>query len=133
VELGYHLCYGDAGHRHFKEPHDTAKLVSVANAVAAGVDRPIAWLHLPVPRERADRAYFAPLANLRLHPETELYLGLVHQTDGLEGTRRRAEAARTVVRSFGLATECGLGRRPPETARDLLQLHVDALDAAAPS
>ena len=40
VELGYHLCYGDAGHRHFKEPHDTAKLVSVANAVAAGVDRP---------------------------------------------------------------------------------------------
>jgi hypothetical protein len=68
------------------------------------------------------------LAKLRLHPETELYLGLVHLTDGLEGTRRRAGAARGVVPTFGLATECGLGRRPPETVRELLQLHVDALD-----
>ena len=23
VELGYHLCYGDAGHKHFVEPQDT--------------------------------------------------------------------------------------------------------------
>ena len=41
VELGYHLCYGDSGHRHFKEPADTAQLVAIARAVWAGVDRPI--------------------------------------------------------------------------------------------
>ena len=22
IELGYHLCYGDAGHQHFVEPED---------------------------------------------------------------------------------------------------------------
>jgi hypothetical protein len=27
VELGYHLCYGDYGHRHFKQPADSANLV----------------------------------------------------------------------------------------------------------
>jgi len=78
VELGYHLCYGDAGHRHFKEPEDMANLVEVANALSSGVRRTLHWVHMPVPRERSDDAYFAPLSNLQLGPETELYLGLVH-------------------------------------------------------
>lgn len=124
VELGYHLCYGDAGHRHFKEPEDTARLVEIANGICDGVSRTINWIHLPVPRDRTDEAYFAPLRNLRLHPETELYLGLVHQTDGVEGTRRRIATAQRVVPRFGVATECGLGRRPPETIPDLLRTHA---------
>lgn len=126
AELGYHLCYGDARHRHFKEPADTAKLVDIANAVSAGVQRPIQWISMPVPRNRTDDAYFVPLRGLRLHPETELYLGLVHITDGTEGTRRRMEAAqRTLDQTFGVATECGMGRRPPETIPQLLRIHAE--------
>lgn len=124
VELGYHLCYGDAGHRHFKQPADTAHLVNVANAIAAGVTRPVNWVHLPVPRDRVDDAYFAPLRDLERFPGCELYLGLVHFTDGVEGTRRRIAAAQRVVPEFGVATECGLGRRPPETIPDLLRIHA---------
>jgi hypothetical protein len=123
VELGYHLCYGDAGHKHFVEPEDTTKLVDVANGIAAGLKRSLNWISMPVPRNRSDEAYFAPLKNLQLHPETELYLGLVHYTDGVEGTRRRIEAAQKVVANFGVATECGLGRRPSETIPDLLRIH----------
>ena len=125
VELGYHLCYGDAGHRHFKQPEDTRLLTDLANRIVAGVQRPITWLHLPVPVDRSDDAYFAPLRDLRLDPETELYLGLVHDTDGVEGTRRRIEVARRVVPTFGVATECGLGRRPPESIPALLRLHAE--------
>jgi hypothetical protein len=88
VELGYHLCYGDWEHRHMVEPTDTGYLVEIANGISAGVNRPIAWMHMPVPRNRSDDAYFAPLAGLRLHLETKLVLGLVHYTDGIEGTRR---------------------------------------------
>jgi hypothetical protein len=33
---------------------------------------------MPVPRDRTDDAYFAPLARLRLKGETELSFGLVH-------------------------------------------------------
>ncbi len=124
VELGYHLCYGDAGHQHFVQPKDTANLVEIANALAARVTRPINWLHLPVPRERDDDAYFAPLRGLKLHPETELYLGLVHLTDGAEGTARRVAAAERAVPDFGVATECGFGRRPPETVPELLRIHA---------
>ena len=125
VELGYHLCYGDAGHKHFVEPENTAKLVDVANGIAAGLTRSLNWISLPVPRNRSDDAYFAPLANLQLHPETELYLGLVHLTDGVAGTKRRIEAAQRVVANFGVATECGFGRRPAETIPDLLRIHSE--------
>ena len=126
VELGYHLCYGDAGHRHFVQPKDAALLVSVANAICAGVRRPVDWIHLPVPRDRDDAAYYAPLSELRLQPETELYLGLVHYADGVEGARRRMAAATEVVADYGIATECGLGRRTAETVAPLLRLHRDA-------
>ncbi len=125
VELGYHLCYGDAGHKHFVEPEDTTKLVDVANGISAGLKRSLNWISMPVPRNRSDDAYFAPLKNLQLHPETELYLGLVHYTDGVEGTRRRIEAAQRVVARFGVATECGFGRRPSETIPDLLRIHSE--------
>ncbi|HET8628711.1 MAG TPA: hypothetical protein VFL91_14920 [Thermomicrobiales bacterium] len=131
VELGYHLCYGDAGHQHFKQPEDTAKLVDIANAVSAGVARPIQWIHLPVPRGRDDDAYFAPLRDLRLHPETELYLGLVHYTDGAEGTRRRVVAAQRTLTDFGVATECGMGRRSAETIPALLRIHREVADTVA--
>ena len=110
IELGYHLCYGDAGHKHFVEPEDASKLVEVTHAISAGVGRLINWIHMPVPRNRTDDAYFAPLRQLLLHPETELYLGLVHFIDGVEGTRRRIAAAQKVVADFGVATECGMGR-----------------------
>jgi hypothetical protein len=125
IEMGYHLCYGDAGHQHFKQPEDSSKLVEVANAVSAGVTRTINWIHLPVPRERTDDAYFAPLKNLKLHKETELYLGLVHYTDGTEGTKQRIATAEMYVSEFGVATECGLGRRPAETIPNLLRIHSE--------
>ena len=125
IELGYHLCYGDAGHKHFIEPEDASKLVEVANAISAGVGRQINWIHMPVPRNRTDDAYFAPLQHLELHPETELCLGLVHFTDGVEGTRRRIAAAQKVVADFGVATECGMGRRNAATIPELLRIHSE--------
>ncbi|MGI8687697.1 MAG: hypothetical protein ACR2M3_03875 [Thermomicrobiales bacterium] len=130
VEMGYHLCYGDAGHQHFMQPKDAAHLVAVANDVSARLQRPINWIHMPVPRERNDEPFFAPLGNLTLHPETELYLGLVHYTDGVEGARKRIAAAQRFVPTFGIATECGFGRRPPETVVPLMAIHRDVADDA---
>ena len=125
VELGYHLCYGDFNHLHWKEPEDTANLVAVANRVSAAVGRDVQWIHLPVPRDRADDAYFAALSAMKLRPETELFLGLVHHTDGVEGTRARIATAEKFVTDFGISTECGMGRRPPDTISELLRIHAD--------
>jgi SAM-dependent methyltransferase len=123
VELGYHFCYGDVQGRHFKEPSDAGKLVEIANALTASLGRPLHWLHLPVPRERTDEAYYAPLRELRLRPETELYLGLIHHADGVEGTARRMGVAGKFSTGFGAATECGWGRRAPATIAELLRIH----------
>jgi hypothetical protein len=130
VELAYHLCYGDFNHQHVVEPQSTALMVHFANALSQRIGRSIQWIHMPVPRGRSDDAYFAPLQDLRLRPETELVLGLVHHGDGVAGTRRRMAAAAKFVTEFGIATECGLGRRPPETLPQLLRIHAEAADLA---
>ncbi len=126
VHLIFHLCYGDNRHRHSVEPADMSQLVEFANRLSAGIDRSIELIHMPVPRGRSDDAYFRPLQRLALHAETALALGLVHYTDGVEGTRRRIAAAEHYVSDFLIGTECGFGRRAPETLTALLDIHAQA-------
>ena len=61
VELLYHLCYGDSNHRHVVEPTDMGDMVEFANRISRQIRRPIALIHMPVPRDRYDDAYFEPL------------------------------------------------------------------------
>jgi len=129
VEMGYHLCYGDYKHQGpMVDLPDASDLVRLANDMSDAIIRPINWIQLPVPRDRDPASYLKPLGGLRLHPETELYLGLVHLTDGRAGTLRRIEAAQQVIQRFGVSTECGFGRRNPETVRELMELHRDVAD-----
>ena len=128
IELLFHFCYGDSNHRHVVEPVDMADMVAMADRLDARITRPINLIHMPVPRDRADEAYFAPLKNLELRPETRLALGLVHHTDGLAGTQRRMATARKFVRDFAIGTECGFGRRKPETIPELLRIHAAAAE-----
>jgi hypothetical protein len=123
VEVGYHLCYGDVEEQHFAEPTDAGRLAEVLNGVFAATPRPITWMHLPVPIDRDDAAYFAPLTNVNWADETEIYLGLIHHEDGVDGALRRAATASDVVPTFGVATECGFGRGPRERTAMLLDLH----------
>ena len=53
--------------------------------------------------------------SLRLRPETELYLGLIHHDDAA-GDAARLAAARRHVRVDGIATECGMARGDPGAA-----------------
>ena len=131
VELGYHLCYGDFEHRHAWDPTDLGTCVTIANALAASAGRTVDWVHMPVPRSRDDVAYFEPLRELDVSSETTIVLGLVHHTDGLDGTRRRIDSAARARREFAIATECGMGRRPRETMDALLRIHAEAADLEA--
>lgn len=124
VDLGIHLCYGDPGHKHIVEPPDLRVSVAFANGIGAG-DRRIDFIHMPVPKDRADDAYYAPLKDLSLPAETKLILGLVHMTDGVDGARNRMASADEYVSDYDIATECGFGRRDPATIPDLLKLHRD--------
>jgi methionine synthase II (cobalamin-independent) len=129
AQLGYHLCYGDVEEQHFVQPADAGRLAAVLSGILSSAPRPVTWVHLPVPIERDDDAYFAPLAEVELPEGTELYLGLLHHEDGVEGALRRARAAATAVPSFGVATECGFGRGPSERTPALLDLHAAVAEA----
>ena len=125
VELGVHLCYGDFAAKHFAEPKDMGRMVCVANAMVSAVKRPINYLHMPVPLGRSDDAYFAPLQDLQF--KGELYLGVVHAADGVEGTKKRMATAAKYAAEFGIACECGIARaRKPELVNRLLRIHADA-------
>ncbi len=103
-------------------PRDATTLVRLANALP----RPLAWLHLPVPIGWTDKEAYAPLGALAL--DTEIFLGLVHLADGLAGARTRIALASSRIPRFGIATECGWGRRPMDSVLPLLQLHAAVLD-----
>jgi hypothetical protein len=124
VGLGYHLCYGHCGHEHFLQPAHASRLVQIANAIAARVSRQIASVHLPFPRQRDAAASMALLTDLRLHSETEVYLGFdpSHRRHcGRRTPNRCLTAGPTQVRRcHGVR----FGRRPAETVVPARQLHA---------
>lgn len=123
AEVGMHFCYGDAGGKHIVEPEDLSIVVRLINALNAQAVRRLDFAHMPVPIGRDDDAYFAPLVALDANAPTRIVLGLIHDGDGFEGTRRRITIARRHLPDFDIGTECGFGRRNPATTEALLTLH----------
>ncbi len=128
VELGYHLCYGSPRDEHLVQPRDTALLVEMLQGIAAATRRKIDFLHIPVPRDRTDDAYYAPLKNWKRPSGTTLYLGLLHFDDAA-GDKTRIAMARRHVPEFGFSAECGWGRTEPGRLPGLLKGHRIAAEA----
>ena len=138
VPVGLHLCYGDYGHQHFKQPESLALQVRVLNAVTAAARRPVSFVSFTVPQYQQGEAYFAPLAGVFGDPDTELNFALVpyHPAEQAPGTT--AEQVRLIdaalaqspggSRSWGVCTECGMGRADREEVARLLDLHREIIN-----
>ena len=107
VELGFHLC--SIWHIDQSKGQDNNVHVDRCNALSRKIDRSIGYIHMPTVPEH-DAADFAPLERLELHPETKLYLGVIHMDDGIEGAKRRMAAAATPTPKSGIAAFCGLAQ-----------------------
>jgi len=125
VELGYHLCYGSPVDAPLVRQHDLGVAVGLANDIQRALERPLTFIHLPVSDSSAGTEFFAPLSELTLDESVEVYLGLLHPKDPGDDPRRIADASRFLPR-FGVATECGWGRKQPETVPEILALHARA-------
>jgi hypothetical protein len=128
IELGYHLCYGSPQDEHLVQPKDAAILVEMLEGIARATKRRIDFFHIPVPKDRTDQAYYAPLTAWKRPPGTKLYLGLLHHDDDA-GDKKRIAAARTCIKDFGLSAECGWGRTQPGRLPGLLKGHRIAAEA----
>lgn len=155
VEMGYHLCYGDQNARRDKtvgslagEGLDVAfgtdgterlagglvpgylfVLADIGNAIFENAPRRVEFLHMPTVHavETITAEDYAPLRDLRVPDDTQLYLGVVDLDGGLEATRRHVIAASSALDHFGIATECGLGR----VSEEELAFSIDALREVA--
>ena len=129
VELGFHLC--SIWHIDQSQGQDNNVHVDWCNALSKKITRPIAYIHMPTVPEHGVED-FKPLARLALHPETKLFLGVLHAHDGIDGARRRVTAAAKVRPDFGIAAFCGLAQPSrqeeahPHTVEEILHLHRDA-------
>ena len=130
IELGYHLCYGSPADEHMVLPKDIGHHGRDDQRDGAGVKRPIQFFHMPVIKARTDDAYFAPLKNLKLGQDTELYLGLIHHNDA-DGDEARLAAARRHARVDGIGTECGMARGDPARLPALLAAHARLVESVA--
>jgi hypothetical protein len=138
VPVGLHLCYGDYGHQHFKQPDSLRLQVDLINEVVAAARRPVSWASFTVPQARRDAGYFAPLRDLAAGPGTELYFALVpyHPDDQYDGTTsdqiRHIDSALRLsasgLRDWGICTECGMGRVERSEVPRLLDLHREILE-----
>ncbi len=80
-----------------------------------------------MPLKRNDEAYFVPFKDLKLAPETEVYLGVVHLSEGVEGVAEKLAHARRFTRVDAISTECGIARaRKPDLVRQILELQAAA-------
>jgi hypothetical protein len=132
VPVGLHLCYGDYGHEHFKQPDSLQMQVDLVNALTAAASRPINWASFTVPQARSDAEYFAPLGDLTAAPETELYFALVpyHPDNQPEGTTAAQVGhidGALGGREWGVCTECGMGRVDTGDVPRLLDLHREII------
>ena len=91
-----------------------------------------------MPQNQTDERYFAPLASLTAGQETELNFALVpyHPADQPAGTTQ--EQARLIDgalrrsgggRTWGVCTECGMGRVDRDDVPVLLDRYQDILTA----
>jgi hypothetical protein len=128
VEMGYHLCYGSPADEHLVQPKDAGILVEMMEGIAAATKRPIDFFHIPVPKERTDDAFYAPLRGWKWPTGTKLYLGLLHHNDEA-GDRKRVAVAKNFIDDFGLSAECGWGRTEPGRLPGLLKGHRAAAEA----
>ncbi len=138
IPAGLHLCYGDYGHQHFRQPESLELQVRVLNGVAAASSRPVSFVSFTVPQNQRDEPYFAPLASLAAGRESELNFALVpyYPADQPAGTTQ--EQARLIDaalrrsgggRTWGVCTECGMGRVDRDDVPVLLDRYQDILTA----
>jgi hypothetical protein len=141
VSVGFHLCYGDYQHRHFKEPESLQLQVRLANHLTSRASRPVSWFSFTVPQYQRSEEYFLPLRELQVPAQTELYFSLVpyHPAEQPPGTTE--EQVRLVdhylaighgPRVWGICTECGMGRVQPGEVPQLLDLHRAILERFQP-
>lgn len=128
ARIGIHLCLGDLHNMPLMQMERVQPLVELSNRLVERWprDRELVYMHYPlaagnVPPSTDPRLY-QPLADIHLPEGTRFVAGFVHEGLSFEenaGILRSIEEARGG--QVDVASSCGIGRRAPEVAEQLLR------------
>ncbi|WP_067823953.1 hypothetical protein [Nocardia inohanensis] len=129
TRFGVHLCVGSMRNKAGAQLRDTRPLVCLANAIARQwpSGRRLEFVHAPLaageipPPERPE--FYTPLGELELGPDTRFHAGFIHETP-TEATQ--VETLGMIEAALGrpvdgVASACGLGRRPRPVAEAMVE------------
>lgn len=128
ARIGIHLCLGDLHNMPLMQLDRVQPLVELSNRLIERWprDRELVYMHYPlaagnVPPANDPRLY-RPLADVRLPEGTHFVAGFVHEGLSFE---ENAAVLRSIEEARGgkvdVASSCGIGRRTPEVAEQLLR------------
>ncbi|MFE3983238.1 hypothetical protein ACFXPR_02025 [Nocardia tengchongensis] len=137
TRIGVHLCLGSMNNKARTTLRNTEPLVALANSIVRQwpSGRSLEFVHGPLAAgdipPSTDPACYAPLAGLRLPAGTRFHAGLVHES---HTETVQIETLRTIETALGrpvdgVASACGLGRRPRAIA-DAMVARADFLAAS---
>lgn len=136
TRFGVHLCLGSIRNRARTTMRDLRPFVELANSVVRHwpSGRPLTYIHGPLAAgdipPSTNPEFYAPLAELSLPEGTNFYAGFVHESPTVA---QQLETLRMIENALGrpvdgVASACGLGRRPRPIA-DALVVRADTLAA----
>src|SRR5699024_5743072 len=106
---------------------DLGLCVRMTREAVARVDRRVDYVHMPA-LKHPQPEFFAPLSELA-GEGVDVYLGIVHHTDGGEGFVERLGLARRYRARCGMGSVCGYGRVDPAELPHILAVHRDCAAA----
>lgn len=136
TRFGVHLCLGSMNNKARATLRNVRPFVDLANTIVRHwpADRTLTFVHAPfaagdIPPS-GNPKFYAPLKNLALNEGTDFYAGMVHDTPTeTEQLRTLQVIEQALGRPVdGVATACGLGRRP-RPAADTLMARANTLAA----
>ncbi len=136
AQIGMHLCLGDFQNEALVHPKTLDKMVAFSNRLVDAWPRQhkLAYVHYPLAEgavpPTTDGRYYAPLAGVRLPPDTRFVAGFVHEKRSLAENQQILSSIETARgQPVDVACSCGLGRRTPDTATHLLSLMAQLTQA----
>ncbi len=135
--IGIHLCFGDLNHEALIKAKTLKKMVAFSNKIVAKWPKshPLKYIHYPLAEAKdpppLDPDYYEPLRKIKLPTGVRFVAGFVHEK---LPEKEHRQLLQTIERIRGhkvdVASSCGLGRRPPDIAEDLMKISEKLVDEA---
>gem|GEM_PF-688772 len=129
ARIGIHLCLGDFHNEALVHPKTLGKMVAFSNRLVEEwpTQHQLDYVHYPfaegIVPPPTEASHYSPLRDITLPPSARFIAGFVHEKCSLAENKHILESIESAYgQTVDVACSCGLGRRTPEAAEQLMEL-----------